>query len=192
MTVLAERARAADGVASGGLRFAVHGAGRPLRLGHSFRQALYLWAALVVLGMAILLNPGVLLDWAEVPPTLRAEVLDYLGVLALALPMALMFRLYSTLNQSLGKPQLVTWLQLGSLCLKVPLSVWFAFGGAGVPALGAVGCAWATLLVHGSMLALALWLLRPADETPANKTLALELADLLRLLFKQTAHLFQG
>lgn len=138
----------------------LRGAGRPLRLGHSFRQALYLWAALVALGMAILLNPGVLLDWAEVPPTLRAEVLDYLGVLALALPMALMFRLYSTLNQSLGKPQLVTWLQLGSLGLKVPLSVWFAFGGAGVPALGAVGCAWATLLVHGSMLALALWLLR--------------------------------
>ncbi len=138
----------------------LHGAGRPLRLGHSFRQALYLWAALVVLGMAILLNPGVLLDWAEVPPTLRAEVLDYLGVLALALPAALMFRLYSTLNQSLGKPQLVTWLQLGSLGLKVPLSVWFAFGGAGVPALGAAGCAWATLLVHGGMLTLALWLLR--------------------------------
>lgn len=33
MTVLAARARAADGVTAGGLRFAVHGAGRPLFLG---------------------------------------------------------------------------------------------------------------------------------------------------------------
>jgi MATE family multidrug resistance protein len=138
----------------------LHGARQPERLGHSFRQALYLWAALVCVGMAILLSPDPLLAWADVPPELRGEVRAYLGVLALALPAALMFRLYSTLNQSLGKPQLVTWLQLGSLAVKVPLSVWFAFGGLGLPALGAAGCAWATLLVHGGMLTLALYLLR--------------------------------
>jgi len=138
----------------------LHGANRPAQLGHSFRQALYLWLMLVVIGMSILLSPEFLLDWADVPPALRGEVLDYLGVLALALPAALMFRLYSTLNQSLGKPQLVTWLQLGSLAVKIPLSVWFAFGGFGLDAQGAVGCAWATLLVHGGMLGLALWLLR--------------------------------
>ncbi len=138
----------------------LHGARQPARLGHSFRQALYLWLALVLVGLSILLNPGVLLDWADVPTELRAEVLAYLGVLALALPAALMFRLYSTFNQSLGKPQLVTWLQLGSLAVKVPLSVWFAFGGLGLEAQGAAGCAWATLLVHLAMLALALGLLR--------------------------------
>jgi len=138
----------------------LHGANRPDRLGHSFRQALYLWGLLVIVGMAILLNPGFLLEWADVPHALRGEVLDYLGVLALALPAALMFRLYSTLNQSLGKPQLVTWLQLGSLGVKIPLSVWFAFGGLGLEAQGAVGCAWATLTVHAGMVALALWLLR--------------------------------
>ena len=42
---------------------------------------------------------------------LLAGVREYLGVLALALPPALLFRMYSTLNQSLGKPLLVTWLQ---------------------------------------------------------------------------------
>jgi len=138
----------------------LHGARQPARLGHSLRQALYLWLALVLVGLSILLNPGFLLDWAGVPPALRAEVLAYLGVLALALPAALMFRLYSTFNQSLGKPQLVTWLQLGSLAVKVPLSIWFAFGGLGLEARGAEGCAWATLVVHLAMLSLALWLLR--------------------------------
>lgn len=138
----------------------LHGARQPARLGHSLRQALYLWLALVLVGLTILLNPGFLLDWADVPAALRAEVLAYLGVLALALPAALMFRLYSTFNQSLGKPQLVTWLQLGSLAVKVPLSIWFAFGGLGLEARGAEGCAWATLVVHLAMLSLALWLLR--------------------------------
>jgi MATE family multidrug resistance protein len=138
----------------------LHGARQPERLGHAFRQALYLWLMLVLLGMVVLLNPDFLLDWADVPPRLRGEVLAYLNVLALALPAALMFRLYSTLNQSLGKPQLVTWLQLGSLAVKVPLSIWFAFGGLGLDAYGAAGCAAATLVVHLSMLMVALWLLR--------------------------------
>jgi MATE family multidrug resistance protein len=68
--------------------------------------------------------------------------------------------MYSTLNQSLGKPQLVTWLQLGSLLLKVPLTIWFAFGGAGLPAMGAVGCAWATVVVNWLLLVVAAWLVR--------------------------------
>jgi MATE family multidrug resistance protein len=91
---------------------------------------------------------------------LRGEILQYLGVLALALPPALLFRLYSTLNQSLGKPAMVTWLQLGSLLVKVPLSIWLTFGGGGMPAQGVVGCAWATLIVNYALFALALCLLR--------------------------------
>lgn len=129
-------------------------------MGRSVRQALYLCAAASVVGMAILLSPGPLLRWTEVPPALRAEVGRYLAVLAMALPPALLFRVYSTLNQALGRPQLVTWLQVGSLFIKLPLSVWFTFGGLGLPAQGVVGCAWATLVVNCSMLAVALWLLR--------------------------------
>lgn len=136
------------------------GSGNPAGMGASFRQALYLCAAASLLGMAVLLAPGPVLEWTAVPVALRAEVGRYLGVLALALPPALLFRMYSTLCQALGRPQLVTWLQMGSLLLKVPLSVWFAFGGAGMPAMGAVGCAWATLLVNYALLAVAAWLLR--------------------------------
>ncbi len=138
----------------------LHGAGRTGQVGRSVRQALYLAGACCVLGLAALLSPGPLLRWAEVPPALRGEVQAYLAVLALALPPALLFRTYSTLNQALGRPLLVTWLQIGGLVLKVPLSLWFAFGGAGLPAGGAVGCAWATLVVNYAMLGVAAWTLR--------------------------------
>lgn len=138
----------------------LHGAGRRPDVGRSVRQALYLASLAAVAGVFGLLFPNALLQGTEVPPALQQEVRQYLGVLALALPPALLFRLYSTLNQSLGKPQLVTWLQLASLALKVPLTIWFAFGGAGVPAMGAVGCAWATVVVNYVFLGVAIWLVR--------------------------------
>lgn len=138
----------------------LHGADRKTDLGRSVRQALYLAALAAVVGVFGLLFPNALLQGTQVPPTLRGDVRHYLGVLAFALPPALLFRMYSTLNQSLGKPQLVTWLQLASLVLKVPLTVWFAFGGAGLPAMGAVGCAWATVVVYWLFVFVAARLVR--------------------------------
>ena len=140
----------------------LHGANRASELGRSVRQSLYVCLLAIVLGMVVLLVPGPLLRWTAVPPAMQASVESYLAVLAWALPPALLFRLFGTLNQSLGRPRLVTWLQLGSLCIKLPLSVWFTFGGGGLPSMGLVGAAWATLVVNYTMLALALWLMRHA------------------------------
>lgn len=139
------------------------GAGQPLAIGQSLRQSMYLCAMACVLGMAVLLMPGALLHWTGVPDVLQLEVKRYLAVLAWGLPPALLFRIYSALNQALGHPKLVTWLQLISLLIKIPLSIWFTFGGLGLAPLGAVGCALATLLVNYTMFAVALWLMRTQD-----------------------------
>lgn len=138
----------------------LHGARRHTQVGQSFRQALYLCAITIVIGEVILLSPSAMLRWTDVPEALRPEVERYLAVLAMALPPAMLFRMYSTLNQSLGRPQLVTWLQLGSLAIKVPLSIWFAMGGYGLAPEGAVGCAWATLVVNYGLLVVALIMVR--------------------------------
>ncbi len=136
------------------------GAGQHGSIGASVRQSLYLWLAASVLGMAALLAPGPVLRATDVPPELRGLVADYLAILAFGLPPALLFRIYGTLNQALGWPQLVTWLQLGSLAIKVPLSIWFTFGGAGLEPQGVAGCAWATLAVNYALALLGLWMMR--------------------------------
>ncbi len=136
------------------------GAGQLPAMGRSLRQSMYLCLGICLVGMGILLSPDALLRWTDVPLALQADVRDYLAILAWALPPAVLFRVYSTLNQSLGRPQLVTWLQVAALALKLPLSIWFTFGGAGLPALGVAGCAWATLLVNYTLLGLGLWLMR--------------------------------
>ncbi|MCD2513838.1 MATE family efflux transporter [Comamonas endophytica] len=136
------------------------GAGRLAAIGGSLRQSLYLCLGICVVGMSVLLSPEPLLRWTDVPEALEGDVRRYLAILAWGLPAAMLFRIYSTLNQSLGRPLLVTWLQLGALALKLPLSVWFTFGGAGLPALGVAGCAWATLVVNYTLFGVGLWLLR--------------------------------
>lgn len=140
-----------------------HGADRPMAIGASVRQSLYLWLAASLLGMAVLLSPDPILRATEVPPALRGEVRSYLAILAFGLPPALLFRIYSTLSQAVDRPQFVTWLQMGSLLLKVPLSLWFTFGGVGLAPQGAPGCAWATFAVNYALLAVALVMLRRQD-----------------------------
>lgn len=129
-------------------------------LGRSMRQSLYLCACIAVPGMAALLLPGPLLQWAQVPQAMQGEVERYLAVLAFAFVPSLLFRLYSTFNQAIGKPLLVTWLQVGALAIKVPLSIWLVRGGAGLAPMGAVGCAWATLVVTALLLLFAVAMLR--------------------------------
>jgi MATE family multidrug resistance protein len=138
----------------------LRGAEQFAEVGRSVRQALYLCGSAIVLGVLALVFPDPWLEWTEVPAALQTEVRSYLHVLAWALAPSLLFRLYSTLNLSLGMPRLVTWLQVAGLGLKVPLSIAFTFGVAGLPGQGAVGCAWATLVVNIAMLAMGLYLLR--------------------------------
>ena len=139
------------------------GSRQPAAVGPSLRQSLYLCGAISLAGMAALLFPGPLLRWAEVPSAMQDEVQRYLGVLAFAFAPSLLFKLYATFNQSLGKPRLVTWLQVAALAIKIPLSIWWVAGGAGVEAMGVVGCAWATLVVNYVLLVLAVVMLRTQD-----------------------------
>lgn len=141
----------------------LHGGGRQADMGRSVRQALYIAGAAGMLGICGLWFPDLWLSATEVPEALWPDVRAYLRILALALLPSLLFRMYSTLNQSLGHPRLVTWLQAGALLVKVPLSYALTFGVAGGSGMGVVGCAWATLAVNTLMMLAGLWLLRTQD-----------------------------
>jgi MATE family multidrug resistance protein len=127
------------------------GAGRESEIGEETRQALWLAAALAVIGFVLLFHPEPLLSLAEAPPALHDRTVDYLRILAFGLPASLAFRVYSSLTNAVGKPRLVMFLQIGGLLLKFPLNTWFIFGGAGVPALGGPGCALASTLINWAL-----------------------------------------
>ncbi len=137
----------------------MHGARRHADIGPSLRQSLYICAIASVIGMVVLFNPEPALRWTEVPEHLQPMVYDYLAIVGWSLPAALLFRIFSTLSQALGRPQLVTLLQAVSLLVKLPLSVWFTFGGFGLAPMGVVGCAWATFVVNFFLCGIGWWLL---------------------------------
>ncbi len=126
----------------------LHGAKKPELLGSAFRQSIYLALALMLLGMTVMMQADHYLAWFGVPESLRPSAVNYLSILGWALIPAMAFRMFSALNQSLGAPRIVMLLQIASLAVKIPLTVWFVFGGAGLPAMGVEGCAWASLAVN--------------------------------------------
>jgi multidrug resistance protein, MATE family len=138
----------------------LHGAQQPRALGSAFRQALYLGMAVMLLGMAVLLFPTPLLVLAKVPPDLLPLAQHYLSIMAWALAPTLAFRMFSALNQATGSPRVVTLMQISALIIKVPLTVWFTFGGWGLPAMGLAGCAWSSFAVYWLLFLGAVWLLR--------------------------------
>jgi MATE family multidrug resistance protein len=138
----------------------LRGAGAKAALGTSVRQALYLCLGASSIGTLALLLPDPWLQLTDVPEVLQADVKAYLKVLAVALGPSLLFRMYATLNQSLGMPLWVTGLQITALAIKIPLSIWFTLGGLGLEAQGVVGCAWATLVVNTWLMLMGLYFLR--------------------------------
>lgn len=106
----------------------LRGSGAHAALGKSVRQALYLCLSVIVLGTLALLFPDPWLNATGVPDNLQNDVRDYLQVLAIAVGPSLLFRMYSTLNQSLGMPLWVTVLQIMALGIKIPLSILFTLG----------------------------------------------------------------
>lgn len=138
----------------------LNGAQKQLEIGRTFRQAMYMWLGLSVTGGLLLWSPEPLLGWSGVPDELQSQAVHYLSVLAIALPPALFFRLFSSLSQSLGKPRWVTWIQLAALSVKIPLSVFLTFGFDVLPPMGLTGCAVATVIVNYSMVLVALGLLK--------------------------------
>jgi multidrug resistance protein, MATE family len=160
----------------------LHGAKKPIELGKAFRQSIYLAIALMILGMTVMMQAGHFLAWFGVPEKLRPGAEHYLSILGWALIPAMAFRMFSALNQSLGSPRIVMRLQIASLALKIPLTVWFVFGGLGLAPMGVVGCAWASFVVNGLMLIAACVALRRMDlYKPLGLFAKLEMPDWPRL-----------
>lgn len=134
------------------------GAQKSGAIGASVRQCLYLALIFTLVGMALLLLAPRLFGWLGIPQTIHEDVSQYLAILAAALPAAMFYRVFVTLSQAIGIPQMATVLQIVGLGVKIPLSIWFVHGGWGLPALGVEGCAWATLVVNYCLIFMAVGL----------------------------------
>jgi MATE family multidrug resistance protein len=140
----------------------LYGAGRLEDAGRQAHQALWLAAALAILGSTLLAFPDPFLALARASPALAEKVRGYLLALAFSLPASLLFTVYRGFNTAVSRPKAVMVLQVSALALKVPLSAALVFGvpALGLPALGVTGCGIATCIAMWAQVIAATQVLR--------------------------------
>ncbi len=131
-----------------------YGAQRWGAIGPSYVQGLWLALLLSLVGIPILAFPQLWLTHIGAAPDVEALVTQYLRLLSLALPAALLFRATYAFNVAVSRPKVMMTVQVAGLVLKVALNYALIFGQLGLPRLGVVGCGLASLIVHWALFAM--------------------------------------
>lgn len=123
------------------------GAGTHSEIGPIVRQAL--WLALVVglIATSMLVAAEPVLHLMNVDPELIGPCMQYLHGIASGLPAVAIYHVLRCFSDGLGRTRPAMVLGLCGLALNIPLNYIFIYGHFGVPAMGGVGCGWATAIV---------------------------------------------
>ena len=159
-----------------------HGAGSTHEVGETGRQGLWFGLLLGIIGMAMLFALIIpLQNYLNLSAHIKTLFAQYLAIVALGLPAALMYRALHAYTSSLNQPQPIVWINWAALLLNIPLNYLFIFGATGIaelanrfqaapavvawlaqlsiPALGGVGAGVATTIVFWfATIALAVYI----------------------------------
>lgn len=128
------------------------GAGERLRLGHYARQGAWLsqllaWGLFMVLGLT-----GLVLRRVGVDETIIPITIGYVDAIAWGLPGIYLYLSLRFTSEGIGWTRPVMYIAAAGLLLNILANYVFMFGKLGFPAMGAVGCGWASALVMWIML----------------------------------------
>lgn len=127
----------------------LHGSGRSHEAGEAVRQVLWIALGAGALLAVVLRNIAPLYHFVGVDPQAIPITLGYLSAISWGvLPVLGYFALrYLCEGLSWTTPAMI--ISGVALLLKIPLNYWFIYGGWGLPAMGGVGCGWASAVVMG-------------------------------------------
>lgn len=124
-------------------------------------QALWLALFIGVAGALLLHHVTPVFTWLDTPDHLRDMTRRFLAAISLGLPAIALFSVLRCYCEAMARPLPVTLISIAGLTLNVPLNYIFIHGKFGLPALGGVGCGWASAISMWAMLLmLAVYVLR--------------------------------
>lgn len=146
----------------------LHGAGRTAETGPLVRRGLRVAAPFVVLAVLVLWNAGQVFARMQVDADVARIATDYLKAISWGVPAVALFFLLRNLSEGLGltKPSMV--IGLASIPVNIAGNYVFIYGKLGFPAMGGVGCGWASALSLWFMCAgmlLTIWRVRKYSMT---------------------------
>ena len=146
------------------------------------QQGLWLALGLGLFSAVILRSMGPLLGLMDVDPAIRPLVSGYLDALSWGMPGAAVLLALRSYTEAMNHTRPVLWISVIGLAINIPANYVLIYGKLGFPAMGGVGCGWATSLVMWSMaLMMGAYIRRHPVYRPARLTLReghLELASL--------------
>ncbi len=121
-------------------------------------QALWLALLVGVLSGLALWHAEPVLHLMKVEASLIELSMGYLRAVACGFPAIALFHVLRCYSDGLGLPRPTMVLAVLGLLLNIPLNYIFIYGKFGVPAMGGVGCGWATSLVMlATLLGMLIW-----------------------------------
>ncbi len=128
------------------------GAGRHKEIGGFVRQALWLSQGLAVLVFVLIRNLDPLFSGLEIEPEIIPTTVGYLDAVTWGLPAMCGFIVLRHFSEGVLMTRPVLWISVIGLLTNIGGNYIFMYGRLGLPAMGAVGCGWATALVMWMML----------------------------------------
>lgn len=134
------------------------GAGKHGEIGPLVRQALWLAVVVGLLSSGLLLSAEPILQLMKVDPQLIGPSMGYLQGIAFGFPGIALYYVLRCYSDGLGRTRPSMVIGLCGLLLNIPLNWILIYGHFGMPALGGVGCGWASGIVIWFMaLSMAGW-----------------------------------
>ncbi|CAM3675574.1 MATE family efflux transporter [Parendozoicomonas haliclonae] len=114
------------------------------------------WIALIcsIILIAYLLMAKPILVFMDVAPEIVPIASDYLLALAFGVPGIALFYTFNSFCEGMSNTRAPMLIAIAGLLLNIPVNYVLIYGKFGLPALGAVGCGWATSLVFWIMAGL--------------------------------------
>ena len=123
------------------------GAGRQEEIGALVRQAFWIAGGLVLLAWGVLSQSGHILQAFKVDPALAPTAVGYLDALSWGIPGLCGFLTLRFLCEGAGRTRPTLYFSLVGLVANFLANYVLIYGHYGFPALGAIGCGYATALV---------------------------------------------
>jgi MATE family multidrug resistance protein len=146
----------------------LHGAGKTDETGPLVRRGIVVAIPLVLIAIVLLRNAGFVFTRMDVDPQIATIAADYLKAVSWGLPAVALFFLLRNLSEGLGlvRPSMI--IGLASIPVNVAGNYIFIYGKLGLPAMGGVGCGWASAIslwfMCGCML-MTIWRVRRYSMT---------------------------
>ncbi|MDH4568598.1 MATE family efflux transporter [Pseudomonas sp. BN414] len=145
------------------------GAGKQEDIGPLVRQGLWLALAVGLSGALLLVNARPVLELMGVDQELIDPAMGYLHGIAFGFPAVALYYVLRCFSDGLGRTRPSMVLGICGLLLNIPLNYILIYGHFGMPALGGVGCGWASGTVMWFMLlGMLTWVTRAPAYKPSK------------------------